>query len=478
MDTGNNGGPLTNIALDAVGEFKILTSDYQAEYGRSVGAQIIAVTRSGSRDFHGSFYLYRRQGGLNANTWLNNRNGTPRPFQDQRDLGYTIGGPIYIPGVFNKDRQKLFFFWHQEYQHRFNPPANPTNVRVPTLLERQGDFSQSRDNNGALYPYIRDYTTGPPCSASDTRGCFQDGGVLGKIPQNRLYGVGLAILKLYPEPNYTPTGGDNFNYRTQEPSNTPERDDTLRVDYNISSDWRVYGRWLKNKANVLLPYGDFVLGTNLPPFAAGRSIPRYSFAGTLTGSLSPTTVIEVTYGISHNQIDIFPGADKHTRTATGLTSFPTLYPGAVTLDLIPQFTYGGRVAGGPNIGTNNAPFYNFNTTQDTDFQGANFIPGRFSPTQAPRLFRPICINGAATCNSGANRRAVDPALLAPGFAPTASNTLPDFNIGRIVPNTGSLTNGIFVSGNGIERALVKDRGVHFGPRFGFAFECEFGPICD
>jgi hypothetical protein len=580
IDTGNNGGPLTNIVLDAVGEFKILTSDYQAEYGRSVGAQIIAVTRSGSSDFHGSFYAYRRQGGLNANTWLNNRNGTPRPFQDQRDLGYTIGGPIYIPGKFNKDRQKLFFFWHQEYQHRFNPPANPTNVRVPTLLERQGDFSQTRDNNGALYPYIRDYTTGLPCNASNTAGCFKDGGVLGKIPQNRLYGLGLAILKLYPEPNYTPTGGDNFNYRTQEASQTPERDDTLRVDYNLTNAWRVYGRWLKNKADVVLPYGDFVLGTNLPPFAAGRSIPRYSFAGTVTGSLSPTTVIEVTYGTSHNQIDIFPAANKHTRTATGLTSFPTLYPGAVTLDLIPQFTYGGRVAGGPNIGTNNAPFYNFNTTQDTvgsvskilgshsvkagvyyhkslkpqssfapnngtisfsdstnnpfdtqfpfanvatgvynsytqasarivgnykyfnlewylqdnwkvnrrltldygmrfvwmppqfdtDFQGANFIPSRFNATQAPRLFRPICINGVATCNSGANRRAVDPALLVAGFVPTASNTLPDFNIGRIVPNSGNLTNGIFVSGNGIERALVRDRGVHFGPRFGFAYD--------
>ncbi|MDQ3010597.1 MAG: Plug domain-containing protein, partial [Acidobacteriota bacterium] len=116
VDTGNNGGPLTNLALDAVGEFKILTSDYQAEYGRSAGGQIIAVTRSGSRDFHGSAYLYRRQGGLNANTWLNNRNGTPRAFQDQRDIGYSIGGPIYLPRKvfgplhFNEDRQKLFFF--------------------------------------------------------------------------------------------------------------------------------------------------------------------------------------------------------------------------------------------------------------------------------------------------------------------------------------------------------------------------------
>ncbi|MEO6723880.1 MAG: hypothetical protein ABIP14_01130, partial [Blastocatellia bacterium] len=334
-----------------------------------------------------------------------------------------------------------------------------------------------------------------------------------------------------------------------------------------------------NKASVILPYGDFVLGTNLPPFAAARSIPRYSFATTVTGSINPTTIVEATYGISHNSIDILP-TDKHTRAATGLTGFPTLYAGAVTGDLIPRFNYGGRISGGPNIGTDNAPFYNFNTTQDTvgsiskilgphsvkagiyyhqslkpqssfasnnptvnfadnsqnpldtqfgfanaitgvynsytqasariignykyynlewyvqdnwkvnrrltldygmrfvkmppqydtDGQGANFLPDQFKASQASRLFRPICINGAATCDSGDNRRAVDPVLLVPGFVPTAANTIAGFNVGRIVPNSGLITNGLFLSGNGIEKALVKDRGIQFGPRFGFAYD--------
>ena len=65
-------------------------------------------------------------------------------------------------------------------------------ARVPTALERAGDFSQSVDSSGNPYPYIRDYTTGLPCSASDTRGCFQDGGVLGRIPASRLYAAGLS----------------------------------------------------------------------------------------------------------------------------------------------------------------------------------------------------------------------------------------------------------------------------------------------
>src|SRR6185295_3241907 len=159
IDTGNNGGPMVAISLDSIQEFKILTSNYQAEYGRSVGAQVSAVTKSGGRDFHGSAYALRRNSDMNANTWLNNKNtpATPVPPLENRDLGYTLGGPIYIPGKFNTEKNKLFFFLSQEYQHRLNAQISPQRVRVPTALERAGDFSQTRDSAGALFPYIRDY---------------------------------------------------------------------------------------------------------------------------------------------------------------------------------------------------------------------------------------------------------------------------------------------------------------------------------
>ena len=73
-------------------------------------------------------------------------------------------------------------------------------VPRPDRARAPRDFSQSRDNNGALFPYIRDYTTGLACSAANTAGCFQDGGVIGKIPQNRLYGLGLNVLNYWPLP--------------------------------------------------------------------------------------------------------------------------------------------------------------------------------------------------------------------------------------------------------------------------------------
>ncbi len=580
IDTGNN-GTLLNISLDSVAEFKVLTSNYQAEYGRAAGAQLSAVTRSGARDFHGSFYVFRRHDGMNSNTWINNRDSTAtnrinKPRLDQRDIGYTIGGPVYIPKVFNESKQKLFFFWSQEYQKRFIPPAAPTRVTVPTALERTGNFSQSVDSAGNPFPFIRDSTTGLPCSASDTRGCFKDGGVVGKIPSNRLYGLGLNILNMYPLPNATGVG---FNYVTEAPTNQPERQDLIRLDANINSDWRVSGRYVKNKSDRLLAYGSFVLADNLPDYPAQFLFPRYSWSATVTGALNATTISETTVGISHNAIDILPGSEKFNKTALGLSNFPTIFPNAVQLDLPPQFVFGGRIANGPNVGSANAPFTNFNTVRtvssnlskiwgshtlkvgifwensfkpqssfanangsinfsndannpfdsgfgfanaaigvyntynqasgyfigkyrynnlewfvqdnwkvnsrftldygmrfyliqpqyDEDLQTANFLPERFNAADAPLLYRPVCINNTASC-SGANRRAVDPRSLTAGFVPSTSNTIDGAYVGRLVPNTGKLLNGIVQAGAGIEKGLYKNRGIHFAPRFGFAYD--------
>ena len=580
VDTGNN-GTLLSLNLDSVSEFKVLTSNYQAEYGRSAGAQISAVTRGGTRDFHGSAYAFRRHDGMNANTWINNRDSTStnhinKQRLDQRDLGFTIGGPVFIPKVYNTDRQKLFFFYSEEHQKRFIPPTGPTRVTVPTVLERAGDFSKSVDNSGNPFPYIRDYTTNQPCNSTNVAGCFADGGVLGKIPPSRLYNTGLNILKLYPQPNTT---GIGFNYITEQPSSQPQIQNLIRLDYNLSSSWRVSGRYVKVKNDQVLPYGSFVLATNMPDFNVLLPNPRNSYAVTLTGSINPTTILEVTIGGSHNSIDINPSNPKFNRTALGLSDLPVVYPNAVKIDSPPQFIFnGGRIANGPNIGSNNAPFYNFNSTRDwsaslskiagqhtvkvggfwqnsfkpqssfannngvynfvdntanpldtgfgyanaalgiyntftqasgyfigkyrynnvewfaqdnwkvtkrltldygmrfywiqpqydEDLQTANFSPDRFNSSDAPRLYRPVCIGNVAPC-AGVNRRAADISALGSNM-PSAANTIDGAYIGRIVPNSGKLLNGVLQAGAGIEPGLYKNRGIHFAPRFGFAYD--------
>jgi len=360
VDTGNNGGMNVSISLDSVAEFKILTGTYQAEYGRSSGAQIAVVSKSGSEQFHGSGYLYHRNDSLNANTFLNNARPSfgqsflPRPLFRYNDPGYTVGGPVMIPKLFERARHRAYFFFSQEWQRQLVPNA-AKNQLVPTDLERNGDFTQSRDLNGKLLPAgtIKDPLTGQPFPTSNV------------VPKDRFYAPGQALLKLFPEPN-TPQVG-SFNYSSQLPGNSPRLETLLRLDYNITSNMRVFGHWIDDRQPTVTPYGSFVLGLQLPIAQIANPIPGRSFAAGMTWILSPTMTNEFNWGFTHNSILIDETGNTLTRTATGI-NLPLLYPSANQKDYIPAVSFNGtRISGnsGTNIfGTGNAPFVNYNTTID------------------------------------------------------------------------------------------------------------------
>ncbi len=571
MDTGSNQGPSVSLSVDAVQEIKVLTSNYQAEYGRSAGAQITAVTKSGGKDFHGSAYWVRRNDDLNANTWFNNRAtpAQPTPPLEQRDLGYSIGGPIFFPG-FNSNRSKLFFFVNQEFQHRLLAQITPQRVRIPTELERNGDFSQTRDSSGNLYPYIRDYSTGLPCSASDTRGCFQDGGVLGKIPANKLYQAGVNILKMYPAANSPDTILQGYNYISQEGQQTPRRQDLVRIDWNPTANWRIFGKLLQTMGQNIQPYGGGTTGygTNIPDFGLEDSQRNNrGFSVTTAVTINNTTFFEATYGRARNAFTNYPRyPDRYNKTATGLSSLPMLYPSAVQLDMIPRFNWAGRIGNTytPTNATEYAPFINANPTQDlsgaltknfgqhttkaglyfshsvkpqssrapangnitftndasnqydtgypfanaatgvyqqysqagswvqgnyvynnvewyaqdnwragdhltldygvrfywmqqshdTKNQTSNFLPDEYVASLAPRLYYPATVNGVKV--------ALDR---------VTGQTMPASAIGRIVPGSGSLQNGLYQAGQpGIDQYLYKNDGIQVAPRFGISYD--------
>ncbi len=364
IDTGDNGGNMATINLDSVAEFKVLTSSYQAEYGRAVGAQVQAVTKSGTQDFHGSAYWYARRSGWNANSWMNNRSGIRKSASKRNDFGWTFGGPVHIPGLFNKNKEKLFFFFNQEWQRR-KDPTGEQRVTVPTALERKGDFSQSVDSNGNAYPYIRDYTLNLPCKSGDTSGCFQDGGVLGKIPASRLYAPTLAILSVYPDANIA--GKKGYNYTSQTPASQPHREELIRIDYAMTDNWRMAGRYMQRSEVFDLPYGigGWSIGGNLDTMGVIQKTPGRNFMINTTGVLSNTTSLEISFGQAHNSLDHFSDNPKLTRAGTGMKDLPMLFPQAIQMDMIPRFEWGGgRLSNTPLMRTNQAPFTNFNTTYD------------------------------------------------------------------------------------------------------------------
>ena len=212
MDTGSN-AVLLQMNVESIEEVRILTSGYQAEYGRSSGLQISAVTKSGTNQFRGSTYGVLRNSDWNSNSKTNILNGDPKAVVHEKDLGYSIGGPIGRPGGSNK----LFFFYAHEYAPRTGGGGpDVARYRMPTALERQGDFSQSTDNNGLPFPYIKDPLLSGTCSAANQAACFRADGVLGRIPADRLYQTGLNILKMYPMPNVN-IPGVGYNYELPRP---------------------------------------------------------------------------------------------------------------------------------------------------------------------------------------------------------------------------------------------------------------------
>ncbi len=348
VDTGNNGGMNVSVSIDSIAEFSILTGSYQAEYGRSVGGQINMVTKSGSDSFHGSGYWYHRNDSLNANTFLNNVRGLAKPLFRYNDPGYTIGGPVYIPHVMERFKNKMFFFFSQEWQKQL-VPNTAKNVLVPTALERKGDFSQSLNNNGQKLTFINDPLTQTPFPGM-------------VVPANRIYAPGQALLNIFPLPNVNQVS--NFNYTSQFPGSSPRRETLLRMDYNLTEKIRVFGHFIDDQQPTVAPYGSFVLGLTVPITQIANPIPGRSWAAGMTATISPTMTNEFNWGFTHNSILIDESGSVLKSDKDGI-NLPVLYPSAVQENYIPNVTFNGtRISASPGFGSGDAPFINYNTTID------------------------------------------------------------------------------------------------------------------
>ena len=198
IDSGVNALTVQRINVDAIAEFKVSSNSQGAEFGRNSGAQVQVVTRSGTRDFHGVGYWFKRGEFMNANTFINNANGVQRQIYRYLTAGYNFSGPIFIPHKFNTDRSKLFFFRANEW-NRSKVPGTLQQLTVPTALQRQGDLSQTRDAAGVPV-IIRDPLTNAPFPGN-------------MIPASRFNQYGQAVLNLLPMPNLP--GNPAFNYTSQ-----------------------------------------------------------------------------------------------------------------------------------------------------------------------------------------------------------------------------------------------------------------------
>ncbi|PYR05539.1 MAG: TonB-dependent receptor, partial [Acidobacteria bacterium] len=232
--TRSSGSMLGAQDVDTVEEVQVLTANYRAEYGRSSAGQIRFVTKSGTQQFHGDGLENYRNAALDANQWQRNRSGDPRlsngpdPYSFNQ-WGFHLGGPVLLPGGFNADRSKLFFFWGEEWIRRRDTPTSTQTV--PTAAMRRGDFSELLNPSNPFFGRARTIT-------DPLTGLAFPNNI---IPVNRISPNGQALLNTYPLPTPGFQQGTS-NWIGTQPRHSDLRKDTVKFDYVPTSSQRFSAR--------------------------------------------------------------------------------------------------------------------------------------------------------------------------------------------------------------------------------------------
>ena len=332
IDAGNNGPP-QEPNMDSISEVRVLSSNYQAEYGRNGGGTVTVISKGGGRHFHGSAYDYYRHEGLNANNFFNNATLTPIAPYRYRMTGWSLGGPVVVPRARNLLRDRLFFFFSQEVVGSLVTNAIKFQT-TPSALERTGDFSQSYNTNGTLIS-VKDPLNKAAFPAN-------------VIPANRFDPTGQAILAFYPLPNYvdpSPSKRYSYNYRGQFSGGWPRRQNLGRLDFNVTPTLQVYYRVIDDFSDLLSPWGNWVNGSvnfNLTPVSWDR--PARSHTVHATKILASSLVDEFTLSKAFNGVYIAPQNPSLVDRAR-IGNPPQLYQDAVgEPNWLPGIGFGGTPA--------------------------------------------------------------------------------------------------------------------------------------
>ncbi|HEY7838427.1 MAG TPA: carboxypeptidase-like regulatory domain-containing protein, partial [Terriglobales bacterium] len=369
VDTGSNGSTHSVPNFGAVQEVKILSSNYDAEYGRMSGGTITLVTKSGGNAIHGQLWADHRHEEFNANTWANNHNNLPRPQYRFNILGYDVGGPV----PFGWLKNRLFWFASEEWtnqlgdntvEQRTTPtPAEEGLVGSASCPKGSADFSGLVNGKGkpiALW--------NPVAGAGFPGNC---------IPQSMISPQGLAMLEFFPQPNFTPAAGSTLvnqaNFEQQASAAQPLRNDVLRFDFNPTSKLTSYFRWL-NTHNVVTSLFN-AQQFNIAPVNHPNSGHGYVWSATYV--LSPTLINTTTVGKNWDTYswNFLSGGLAQVSRGTPLSPTlnpPTLFPMPTTpaatdqiapsangyANLLPAMSFGSDLPNMMSLGTATAPYYN------------------------------------------------------------------------------------------------------------------------
>ena len=303
MDNGSNATLNTYPSLDAIAEFRVLTSNYGAQYGRNGSGTVEVETKSGTSHFHGDVYEFVRNDAFNARNFFQDR----VPEYKKNDYGYTIGGPFYIPHVYNEDKSKTFFFWSQEWRKDVVPGIN-FNTPVPSLAERGGDFNELCPAPGTDFlqapsddPALASVPVFVDCPAS---GAGAQSGTLTGFPNNSVTVDPNAVPMLVMIPNPTNGQPGDFTFKASPAQHTNWRQELIRVDQNIGTKWRGSVRFIHDSWDTVNAVPLWTNGGSFPTVQTNETTPGVGLIARLTTVASPSLLNEFVFSYTTDHINL------------------------------------------------------------------------------------------------------------------------------------------------------------------------------
>ena len=239
-DSGSNDTLLNVPSVDAIQEFTLERGNYDASYGRSGGGQVLVATKQGTSQFHGDVYEFDRNTVFNANSYFNKLTGLPRAIEHYNDYGFTIGGPLYIPKLFNLNKDKLFFFWSEEWRKVSSPTTDSITAATPAQLNGivSGQVTNAPAGCVTYNLAANQSTISPTCYSANAK----------------------VYLANVFAPNPANSGSnDVFSYSSL--NNT--REDLVRLDYDLNEKVHLFARAMQDETPENFPTGLFA-GANYP----------------------------------------------------------------------------------------------------------------------------------------------------------------------------------------------------------------------
>jgi hypothetical protein len=329
---------------ESIGEYKLITNNFSAEYGMSGGGVITATTMSGTNDFHGSAYEYNSNTIYNANGWYRNYVKLPRAPSHNNLFGFSVGGPLRIPKLYN-GKNKTFYFFNIEWNPSDGPDA--ITASVPTAAMRTGDFSGLVDQSGNQIKIYDPTTTTlvPGTTNAWTRSQFSCNGVLNVICPNRINDIAQKVISYYPLPNAPGIEGIYNNYIASPTRTTSHSNFLARVDQNIGTNHKTFVRVGRVSSDASTPTVTLAF-----PQAGGNGDPGIALNTAWTGAVSDTWMIRP------NLVGEFRGNFDRTLLQTQMYSqgfdssslgLPDSFVSRIESQIFPAFTIGDESPLGP-----------------------------------------------------------------------------------------------------------------------------------